>query len=285
MTITPAQQWMIEQRHLGHALCLILDAEDECQTRQALLGAQAPDRYCSVYNETPVAGLAQAGPFLFLIDDPEYGRLNELLRAPERNWGWLASIAPSTGLPALVKHWRERLIVGVRPHQALYRFHDNRVLSRALKHLSPGTIPAYLGPIISACYWQGQHWETLDNPAPGNYPVPERPAWCEVPVEGDKSAHIREVNARRYLLAEHLDAYAKIAEQQDPDLWLRTQLALADSWDWQSPDQVQFWLVQSVNEVDGKLAERWQAHPDESPADHFERVYQATQFWQGDAPL
>ena len=96
---------------------------------------------------------------------------------------------------------------------------------------------------------------------------------------------LREVNGRRYLLAEHLDAYARIAEQQNPDLWLSTQLALADTWGWQAPEQLEFLLVQSLKETDGTLAERWQARPDENPAAHFERVYQATRFWQGDAPL
>ena len=180
MTNMSPQQWMIEQHQFGHSLCLILDSEDERQTRQALLDSQDADQYCSVYSETPVADLADAGPFMFLIENPEDGQLNELLKAPERNWGWLASIPLEAGLQELVKHWRERLIVGTRPYQALYRFHDNRVLTRALKHLATEAIAGYLGPIISVCYWQGQHWETLSNPAPGNHPAPESPAWCPV---------------------------------------------------------------------------------------------------------
>lgn len=285
MTGMSAQQWMIEQRQLGHFLCLILDSEDERQIRQVLLGSHDNDQYCSLYSETSAADLADAGPFLFLIGNPEDRQLNELLKAPERNWGWLASIPRETALQELAKHWRERLIVGTRPYQALYRFHDNRVLTRALKHLTTEAIPGYLGPIISVCYWQGQHWETLTNPKPGNHPVPESPAWCGVPVEGEQSAPIREVNARRYLLAEHLDAYARIAEQQDPDLWLSTQLALADSWGWQAPEQLEFLLIQSLKEIDGTFAKRWQARPDETPDAHFERVYQAIQFWQAEAPL
>lgn len=275
------QQWMNEQRHLGHCLCLILDSADERQIRQTLLDYP----YCSVYSETPVADLAQAGPFLFLIDNPDDRRLSELLRAPERNWGWLASVPPQAGLQGLVKHWRERLIVGVRPHQALYRFHDNRVLSRALQHLTTAAIAGYLGPIVSVCYWQGQYWETLGNPTPGDHPVPPSPAWHEVPAEGDQCAHIREVNARRYLLAEHLEAYARIAEQQDPDLWLSAQLALAHAWGWQSPEQLEFLLVQSLKQANGTLAQHWQPHLDEAPTTHFQRIYQATQFWQGDTPL
>ena len=285
MTPMSPQQWMIEQHLLGNALCLILDSEGERHTRQMLLGSQDAAQYCSLYSATPIADLADAGPFLFLIDNPHDARLNELLQAPDRNWGWLASVAPEAGLLELAKHWRERLIVGTRPHQALYRFPDNRVLSRALKHLATGAVAGYLGPVISACYWQGQRWETFSNPAPGNHPVPENPSWWEVPVEGDQYAHIREVNTRRYLLAEHLDAYARIAEQQDPDLWLGTQLALADAWGWQTPEQLEFLLVQRLKHADGALAERWQAHPNETAAEHFQRVYQETQFWQGEGPL
>ena len=50
-------------------------------------------------------------------------------------------------------------------------------------------------------------------------------------------------------------------------------------------NNLEFLLVQSLKETDDTLAKRWQARPDETPAAHFERVYQATQFWQGDAPL
>ncbi|MPR04660.1 DUF4123 domain-containing protein [Pseudomonas sp. MAFF 212408] len=283
-TLSP-RQWMIEQRHLGYRLCLILDSEGEHETRQALIGAQNADHYCSVYSETPVAELASAGPFVFLIDNPDDRRLNALLDAPERNWGWLASVPPEAGLNALAKHWRDRLIVGARPYQALYRFHDNRVLTRALAHLTGGAVAGYLGPIASVCYWQGEHWLTLNNCAPGNHPVPERPAWCEVPVESDQFARISQINARRYLLAEHLDAYARIAEQQDPDLWLSTQLELAEAWGWRSPEQVEFLLVQSLKATNGTLAERWQGRASETPVTHFERIYQEVQFWQGDAPL
>lgn len=162
MTLVAAQQWMAEQRHLGRSVCLILDSLDELTARNGLLNNRAPELYCSIYRETPAADMADKGPFLFLIDNPEDEHLSELLKAPERNWGWLASVAPEAGLQALVKHWRDRMIFGVRPHRGIYRFHDNRVLARALKHLTTATVAGYLGPAISVCYWQGEHWETLD---------------------------------------------------------------------------------------------------------------------------
>ena len=285
MSMSP-QQWMIEQsRHLGRALCLILDSADHHATRQALLASQGTAQCCSLYIGTPAADLANAGPFVFLIDNPEDRRLNELLNSPEMDWGWLASVSSEAGFAELVSHWRDRLIGGKRPHQALYRFHDNRVLSRALRHLSPDDVPGYLGPISSVCYWQGQQWQTFDNPAPGIHPVPETPAWWDVPADRSVCARLREANAHRYLLGEHFEAYFAIADQQDPEQWLKQQLAQADAWGWCAPEQVAFWLLQCLKETTGDPAQRWKARPDETPADHYERIYQEVQFWQGGGPL
>lgn len=282
MTNTCARQWINEQQALGHALYLIVDAESQPQARQHLRHNQVLTPYYRVYRDTPVAALAQAGPAIVLIEQPVDEHIDALLKEPERNWGWLASVAADAGFDALLRHWRARLIVGARPYQALYRFHDNRVLARALKHLEAGGIPGYLGPIISACYWHAQQWQACSNPSPGNHPVPQRPQWCEVPAEGEQSAHILALNARRYLLAEHLEAYAGIAEHQDPDLWLSNQLARAASWGWHAPEQVEFLLIQALQGTDGTGAARWQVRLGETPAGHFQRVYEETRFWQGD---
>lgn len=280
MTSPSPQQWMRDQHALGHTLCLIVDAQGGWQTQP-----QQTDQHYSVYSETPVADLADAGPLLVPIDYLEDERLSKLLTMPEKNWGWLASVPAAAGLDGVLRHWRARLIVGARPHQALYRFHDNQVLARALKHLSAQAIPAYLGPIVSACYWQGTQWATISNDAPGDHPVPEHPQWCAVPVEGEQSARIREINAHRFLLAEHLQAYAHLGEQQDPNFWLSNLLVLADRWGWQSPEQLKFLLIQSLKDSNITFSQRWQPRPEETPIAHFQRVYEETQFWQGDTPL
>ncbi|WP_324727938.1 DUF4123 domain-containing protein [Pseudomonas chlororaphis] len=281
---TLPRQWMAEQLRLGHALCLILDSEGELDSRQALLNGRDSNQFCSVYRETPASDLADAGPFMFVIDDPDAQCISALLDAPERNWGWLASLQAGE-LPKLVAHWRARLIIGSRPHRALYRFHDNRVLSRALEHLPAEARPAYLGPAISLCYWQGEHWAVADNPAPGEYPIPSDPAWLQVPTPVSQAADIRETNAHRYLLDEHLETYMALADQQDPEAWLNTQLALAEAWGWTAPEQLKFLLAQCLTASGDTLAKRWQARPDETPTAHFERLHQEAQFWQGDAPL
>jgi len=284
MTDSLLRQWITGQRRNGHALCIVLDSQNERDIRQALLKTCQFDQYLSVYGKTPLADLADAGPFVFTLDPADDGHIDELLTRPERNWGWFASIQQGD-LPTLVKHWQERLIVGVRPHQSLYRFHDNRVLGRALAHLPVEAYPAYLGPAISVCHWQGERWESTGNPAPGTYPVPDQPLWHQVPSTNEQAEQTRLTNAHRYLLAEHVRAYAQLAEQHDPDAWLRGRLAQAEAWSWLAPEQLELLLSQSLQAPAYTLAPHWQVRPDETPTEHFERVQQATAFWQGEAPL
>lgn len=278
------RQWMNEQRRSGHELCLVLDSQNERETRQLLLKASGHDQYLSVYNGTTLANLADAGPFIFTLDQPSDRRLDELLDHPERNWGWLASVEKGA-LRQLVSHWQERLIVGTRPYQALYRFHDNRVLSRALQHLPVEAYPALLGPAISVCYWDGTAWKTTLNPAPGTHPVPDNPLWLRTPLPQPQASEIRRLNAHRYLLAEHVEAYAKLAEVHDPDAWLRERLALADAWGWLEPQQLEFLLIQSLQAPGFTLSPQWEVRGDESPVEHFERVRLLVGFWRGDVSI
>ena len=277
MTNLSPRQWMAEQRRQGYSLCLVLDAQDQLDTRQALAGHRSPDRYSSVYSATPVAELAGIGPFLFILGDGDDDELDRLINAPDGQWGWFASLREG-GLPEWVEHWRERLLVGTRPHQALYRFQDPRVLSRALAHLPVSAVAEYLGAAISVCYWQGACWAVTENPAPGRYPLPPDPAWLHVPAPAQLTAEVRHANAHRYLLAEHLEAYAALAEHRPPDLWLKRLLALAERWGWQQAAQLEFLLTQNLQSPDYLLPAWWEVQPGEGPSVHFERVYLRTRF-------
>jgi hypothetical protein len=272
MTDSFPRRWMADQQRSGHSLCLILDSENERDIRQLLLSSSQFGQYLSVYEGTDIADLADVGPFIFSLDQPGDSRIAELLKHPQRHWGWLASLQKGD-LPKLVEHWHERLLIGVRPHQALYRFHDNRVLARALEQLPGETYPDYLGPAISACYWDGADWKTANNPAPGIYPVPGEPLWLRTSVLSSQANEILRINAHRYLLAEHVKAYADLAELHDPDVWLRDRLSQADAWGWRDPPQLEFLLVQSLQAPAYTLAEHWQVRAEETPAEHFERVY------------
>jgi hypothetical protein len=276
-------RWMTEQRRFGHEIGLVLDSENERETRQSLLKSSQFEQYLGVYSGTHIAGLADAGPFIFTLDQSGDRRIDELLEHPQRNWGWLVSLAKGD-LRKLVNHWHERLIIGTRPHQVLYRFHDNRVLARALEHLPVEAYPAYLGPTISVCYWNSTGWKSAFSPAPGTYPVPDEPLWLRSPIPHPQASEIHRINAHRFLLAEHLKAYVALADLHDPDTWLRDRLALAQAWGWLEPEQLEFLLIQSLQAHAFTLPPHWQARPDETPSEHFERVHQVTPFWQGIAP-
>ncbi len=192
-----------------------------------------------------------------------------LLQTPQTHWGWLGSLADDD-LGAVIRHWRERLLVGPAGSQALYRFHDNRTLARALAHLPTQQWPAFLGPLISVCYWQGEHWCSADNPMPGEYPVPDPALWLNVP--NPQAMTILQTNILRYLLAEHSEDLSRLAEHQDPKVWLNNVLEQARAWQWQSPEQLEFLVVQRLAEAVGTAVIRWQSMPGEVAVDHFQRV-------------
>lgn len=283
MKIDCPEQWLVEQLTLDRSACLILDSEGECDARQELLKSVDLERYRSVYSDTQVTELANAGPFIFIIDNPHDERVNTLLKAPKRNWGWLASIEKGH-LPGLIRHWRERLIIGTRPNQGLYRFHDNRVLTRALAHLPVSALPGYLGPAISVCYWQGAHWQVTDNPAPGHYPPPADPAWLNIPSPVDQSQNVRLANLFRHLWAEHSDAMRNLSAGQDTKVWLANHLLQAQAWGWHEPEQVRFLVLESLYRAKPPIISNWQPRNGETPLAHFERIFDEVQFWAGRQP-
>ncbi|MFY0730773.1 DUF4123 domain-containing protein [Pseudomonas sp. NFX15] len=284
MNMTEPQQWITEQLKLGRSPCVILDSEGEREARQALVKNFDLQRYRSLYSNTQVAELADAGPFVFVLDNAHDPRITALLNAPQRHWGWLASIEKNQ-LPALIQHWQERLIIGSRPNQGLYRFHDNRVLARALAHLPSGSVPEYLGPVISACFWQGSHWASLENPAPGPHPVPADPAWHHVPSPVSQSLDILLPNIYRYLWAEHSDAMASLSAHYPPKDWLAAQLAQAQAWGWHSPQQIHFLVLQHLDVTRPSVIRSWLPRGGETPEAHFERLFDEVKFWLGDKPI
>lgn len=283
MSEVSVKQWMTERRRMGDGIYLVLDSQREREARQALLQGSRFEQFQSVYGGTSVADLADAGPFVFSIEPADDRRFEGLLTRPDNHWGWLASMAQGQ-LPLLVSHWQERLIVGERLHQALYRFHDNRVLARALNRLSEQDLPAYLGPAKSVCYWEGAQWRTRENPSPGTYTVPAQSSWLQTEASPEQAIETRLINAHRYLLAEHEDTYTRLADQRSPQAWLRQVVVQAHDWGWHSPEQFHFLLIHSLEAHDYTLAPYWQVQAGETPAQHFDRVHQAVKLLHSETP-
>lgn len=266
MSAVSPRAWMAQQRACGREIALVLDSGfDE---RTSLLACLPSERWCALYAQTEVAHMATLGPSCFLIGEPEAKTVQALLDQPQRHWGWLASLAPDA-LAAWAAHWRARLLIGQRPQQALYRFHDNRILAAALQRLPSAALPAYLGQAISICYWDGQRWAQVDNPLPGDHPLPTAPVWL---AHGSGSEAVLLANAHRFLLAHHFAAYLKVFEPPGHPDWLRTQLARARAWGWETPQQREFLLVQSLSMPGLVLPEDWGPQAGESPQMHLHRL-------------
>ncbi|MCF4995352.1 DUF4123 domain-containing protein [Pseudomonas syringae] len=273
--MSPLQQWLHEQPRLGRNLYLMLDTDgqqSECTALSKELGAEYVR---NLYLGTTADSLAHAGPHLFQIGSVAHPVLQNLFASPARHWGWLASASASdTNLDALAAHWRARLIIGERPAQAIYRFHDSRVLGRALAWLRTEQHADYLGPITSVCYWQGGQWTVTDNPNPGAHPLPPDPPWLKTPTPDLVHANIQFDNTRRYLVGQHTQAMLALATHVNMDDWLWEQIELARAWGWQQPEQVHFLLTQSLHLPGYRLPDSWQPRPGEEPAAQFQRVYQ-----------
>lgn len=122
-------QWMAQQQQAGRRLCLVLEGSSDA--RLSLIASRNLAQCLSVYGGSAVAALAAAGPVILLVEQLGEPALVSLLEQPQANWGWLGSL-PDTDLGGVIEHWHARMLVGPPGKQALYRFHDNRTLARAL---------------------------------------------------------------------------------------------------------------------------------------------------------
>ncbi|MCF5025142.1 DUF4123 domain-containing protein [Pseudomonas lurida] len=260
-------RWMDQQHQAGRRLCLILEGHDDAC--QPLLATRDVSGYRSLYAETDLAELAGEGPVILLLEQMSEPALAALVQQPYNNWGWLGSL-PGEDLAAVTRHWRDRLLVGTTGAPSMYRFHDNRTLGRALAYLQPEHLPAFLGPLVSVCYWHEERWRTADNPQPGEYPVPDPAPWLNTPNPNAEA--ILHANILRYLLAEHSEDLVALAEFQDPRIWLEQLLKQARTWQWRRPEQLEFLVVRRLEEATRSSVIRWQPLVGEAPGDHFERV-------------
>lgn len=260
-------EWMARQQQAGRRLCLMLEGNN-C-ARRPLLAVREPLNYRCLYSETAAAELANAGPVILLLEHLNEPALVDLLQRPEAHWGWLGSL-PDEDLTSVTRHWRERLLMGPAGSQALYRFHDNRTFARALACLPKTHWPPFLGPLISVCYWHEGTWRQAENPAPGEYPVPDPAPWLAVP--NPQAEAILHANILRYLLAEHSENLVALFEFQDPRIWLTQVLEQARAWQWRGTEQLEFLVVRRLEEATRGSVVHWQPMTGEAPQEHFERL-------------
>lgn len=234
MLRTPGQ-WMTQQQQAGRRLCLIL--EGNSNARQPLMAPRNLGQCCSLYGGSAVAALAADGPVILLVEQFDEPALVGLLEHPEMNWGWLGSL-PDADLGDVIEHWQARMLVGPPGNQALYRFHDNRTLGRALTSVPVAQWPAYLGPLISVCYWHEEQWCCANNPAPGKYPIPDPLLGSTSPTPG--LGHF----AGEYPALPAGRTQRKpcgVGRVPGSRGWLAQVLDEARSWQWYGALQLEFW--------------------------------------------
>ena len=270
-------QWISEQTRLARPTYLILNSDGEQENLQALLTQQPTPEHINVYSQTPISSMA-AGPFIFKISSTIRPLLTSLLATPECNWGWLVS-CKGDQIAAMADHWRARIIIGQRPEQSLYRFHDNRVIARALNHLELESLPQYLGPIAGLCYWNGQDWAAAENPSPGIYPVPANPAWLTVPVPAKSLRAVLRHNIELYLRGKHALETYELEQSMPVSDWLDIQLDMAEQWGWAAPEKLLFLITQRLKEEKGKIIQDWLPLQGEAPQLHFDRLYKEAEYW------
>lgn len=252
-----AQRWLDDQQSQERELLLVVDRLAEPDPIVELFGAGLMQDYINLYQGTEFADMAEVGPWLVRLNNPDAELIQTLLNTPERDWGWLAS-AEHVDLAGLAQHWRERILIDEQEQRALYRFQDNRVIARHLAELSETQRPLLLGPLNSALCWDGQAWQSIHNPRPGQYPAPFEKPWQELAEPEVVTHEILRHNLEQWLWQNHSAATAQLAETHPLSSWLDEQLGKARSWQWQSLDRIQFLLGY---QLDPALA----AHPAWTP--------------------
>lgn len=268
--IEVAQDWLTEQLAQHRELVLIVDSLAEPDPIKALFGADLMQDYVNLYQGTEFADMAEVGPWLVQLHNPDAELIQTLLNTPENDWGWLAS-ADHIDLTALAQHWQERLLIDEQGQRALYRFQDNRVIARHLAQLSDAQRALLLGPLNSALCWDGQAWQSINNRNPAVYPAPFDKPWQELAEPKAVTQAVLRHNLEQWLWQNHSAATAQLAEIQPVSSWLDAQLAQAKIWQWESLERIQFLLQHQLQP--GFINHcAWTVLEGETPDIHFSRT-------------
>ena len=264
-----AQDWLNAQLSQQRELLLVIDRLAEPDPIVELFGAGLMQDYVNLYQGTEFADMADAGPWLVRVNDPDAAVFQTLLNNPERDWGWLAS-AEHIDLSVLTQHWRERMLIEENGQRALYRFQDPRVIARSLAHLAAHEIPQLLGPLNSALCWESDAWHSHENPQPGSSSFNQPAPW----LYSEPASIAREIrlnNLEQWLWEHQPEATTELAKQHEIRSWLEHRLDLVERWGWTTAEQL-FLLVNKKRGV-LELHPAWEPQPNESPETHFVRCH------------
>jgi hypothetical protein len=268
-SVSTPTDWLSEQHAQQRELILIIDRLAESNPIAQLFAAQVMNDYVNLYQDSEFADLADLGPWLVRLDHTRIPAIADLLNNPQQNWGWLAS-TKDCDLEQIAQHWRERMLIVESGQRSLYRFQDNRVIAQDLGALIEQQFPLLLGPITSVLYWDEQHWLSVVNPRPADYPPPFATPWLDLPEMESNLGENERQNLETWLWEAHSDATLRLLETQELGPWLEQQLVQAKQWRWTSLEDVQFLLEHRLNPV---LANHpvWVALEDEDPDLHLAR--------------
>lgn len=280
--LTPARQWLAEQLAKQRDLLMIMNKMKHSDPMVELFRNAPVADYVSLYKGTEFEDLAWRGPWLVRIEHHWTAAIDHLLTQPQQHWGWLGSV-PQLDLRQMAVHWRDRLLIHENNQRLYYRFQDNRLIARHLAALAPEQHPLLLGTLTSALCWDGQAWQTFDNPTPALCPAPFPMPWADVPEPEPYASLARRMQLRQWVFENRMPAAQKrLRLGQRMDGWLDEQLALARQWQWQADEQVLF-LVAYRLDPEQATHPAWQPQEQESPQAHYLRCRHALTATEQDA--
>lgn len=264
------EHWLGEQQAQGRPLLLVIDSLAEPTPLPSLFSTGLVHSYANIYQGTEVDEMADAAPWLILLNELNFTQLRSLTDAPGQNWGWLASV-DHADMAALTQHWQARIFADEQGQRSLYRFQDNRIIARHLGELDASQRPLLLGPMTSALCWDGQDWQWFDNELPGEYREPFEKPWLSIPEPEQVQRAVAHHNLELWLWQTHTQATTRLAETQVVSDWLDHQLDKAKEWHWHGEPQLHFLLRY---QLDPELANHpaWPPTARETPEAHYSRV-------------
>lgn len=265
--IEAAQNWIDEQLSQQRELLLVIDRLAEPDPIRELFSANLMQDYVNLYQDTEFADLADVGPWLVRLNNPNAALVYSLLDTPQRDWGWLAS-AQHIDLASLTQHWHARLAIDEGEQRSVFRFQDNRVMARSLAHMEEHQLPQLLGPLNSVLCWGGEAWHSHENPQPGPASYSQPAPWL-YPEPGVIRQETRLANLEQWLWENQPEATSVLARHCNVRSWLAESLALANEWGWLVPEQVAFLLSARRGPLLSNPG--WQPLPKERCDSHFTR--------------